>query len=54
MGRLVPNLPDGLTAQDIPLSELRSMDGYWGKANDPTGDFRRFQDNLDWKVIHDD
>lgn len=54
MGRLVPNLPDGLTAQDIPLSELRSIDGYWGKANDPTGDFRRFQDNLDWKVIYDD
>ena len=26
MGRLVPNLPDGLTAQDIPLDELFQYD----------------------------
>jgi len=54
MGRMVPNLPDGLTAQDIPLEEIQQYDTSWKKANDPTGAFTDFFRNRDWKVIHDD
>lgn len=52
MGQLVPDIRGGFTAKDIPMNELRSYDTSWGeKANDPTGAFREFQDNLHWKVI---
>lgn len=50
MGRLIPDLPKGLTAMDIPLTELHQSDGSWYKANDPTGAFQDFQDNLHWRV----
>jgi len=50
MGRLIPDLPKGLSAQDIPMKELYQSDGSWGKANDPTGAFSEFQDNLRWRV----
>ncbi len=52
MGRLIPDLPKGLSAQDIPMEELRTYDTSWGeKANDPTGAFSEFQDRLNWRVI---
>jgi len=50
MGRLIPDLPKGLSAQDIPMTELRQFDGRWEEANDPTGAFSEFQDNLHWRV----
>ena len=50
MGRLIPDLPEGLTARDIPLEELYEGDGWWGEPNDPTGAFREFQNRLRWRV----
>ena len=46
MGRLIPDLPEGLTARDIPLEELYVGDG----NNDPTGAFTEFQNRLRWRV----
>tara|TARA_Y100000385_G_C12950105_1_gene575093 strand:+ start:78 stop:911 length:834 start_codon:yes stop_codon:yes gene_type:complete len=54
MGRMVPDLPDGLTAADMPLAETRRFDGHWGKANDPEGHFYQFQNDPKWKVVHDE
>ena len=54
MGRLVPDLPNNLTAADMPLEETRSGEGWWGKENDPGGHFREWQNYPKWKVIHDE
>ena len=54
MGRMIPDLPKGLTAADMPLNEARSGDGWWGKGNDNDGHFRDWQHNPSWRVTHDE
>ena len=50
MGRMIPDLPKGLTAADMPLNEA----GGWGKENDKDGHFRNWQHNPSWRVTHDE
>jgi hypothetical protein len=58
MGRLVPDLPEGLTAADMPLNEVRGKDGWWKDEyaeliNDPKQIFRNWQNTPKWKIQED-
>ena len=50
MGKLIPDVENW---EQMPLNETRGRDGHWGKANDPGGRFRDWQNNPKWKVEHD-
>jgi hypothetical protein len=53
MGRLIPDLPKGLSIEGMPLNETRMREGWWGEANDPTGGYGDWQNRPKWKVIYD-
>jgi len=54
MGKLVPDLPEGLSAEGMPLNETRRGRGWWGEGNDPTGGYDHWQRNPTWKIVPED